>query len=103
MPGRLTVAQWLTRPDGLPTAAARSGVACLVLIAAASGYAAGPRGGERYPPSHGPVAAGSLTGELPIAASKPEPALEDAVAVPPLPEPTPKPRSTPAPTFDSSG
>lgn len=50
----------MTRPDGLPTAAARAG-------------------------------------DLPIAAPEDEPVLERAHAIPALP------RSTPAPTFDSSG
>ena len=84
MPGRLSLSQRLTGPDGLPTAAARLGVAGLMLIAAAAGYAASPRGGEPPAPTHVPVAASRLAGELPIAAPEPEPALGDAAAVPPL-------------------
>jgi hypothetical protein len=104
MPGRLTLSQRLTRPDGLPTVAARLGVVALMAVAAATGFAAGPDGGgapAAASPHEGSAAISRLAGDLPIAAPEPRPA-------PALPAIRPAERRRarrPAPTvtFDSSG
>lgn len=113
MPGRLTVSQRLTRPDGLPTAAARLSVVALMAFAATAGYASTPeRSGPSAPPRA--IAASKLAGDLPIPAPETAPALQRAHPVPamrggavrrrtapirrePAPAPAPEPTTAPEP------
>jgi hypothetical protein len=114
VPGGLTLSQRLTRPDGLPSWAARLGVVALMLVTAAVAYAAGPDGDEPATPAHRPVAVSRLAGDLPIAVSERGPTLRAAAPLPALrgdrraprpapaaaPEPvaTAEPAATPEPT-----
>ena len=82
MPGRLTLSQRLTRPDGLPTAAARTGVVALMALAATAGYAGSPEPPAAAAPRV--VDAIGLAGDLPIAAPEAEPALKRVHAIPAL-------------------
>ena len=101
----VTVARRLTRPDGAPTALARAGVAVLMAVAAAAGWAAGP---DRDEPGQRPrdvVAVYELSGDLPAARAEPRPELGSAAALPAIrgadaqpPAPAPQPAATPSAT-----
>lgn len=110
MPRRLTLAQRLTDPDGVPTTLARVGVVVLMAVAAAIGWAAGPDR-PSSPPAHEVVAIDRLSGDLPISSGDANPELGSAAALPriqggggsrrapaPAPELSPTPTATPAPT-----
>ena len=99
----VTVAQRLTRPDGAPTALARAGVAVLMAVAAAAGWAAGP---DRDDPVERPrdvVAVYELSGDLPAPRAEPRPELGSAAALPAIrgadaQPPAPQPAATPSAT-----
>jgi len=109
VPGRLTLAQRLTSPDGVPTLLARAGVVILMASAAAIGWAAGPDRDEPGASSRAVIAIDRLNGELPIARGDARPKLRAAAALPrfrgavarsaaPAPERTATPSATPAPS-----
>ena len=108
MPGRLTLAQRLTSPDGVPTLLARAGVVALMATAAAIGWAAGPDGVDSGTRARDVVAIDRLSGDLPISSGDARPKLRSAAALPrfrgtagrpaaPAPEPTATPSATPTP------
>lgn len=111
MPARLTPAQRLTDPDGVPTKLAKAAVVGLMAIAAAAGWAAGPDREDPAPRARDVVALDRISGELPITGGEERPELRPAAALPrirsgrgraPAPAPAPAletgPSATPTPT-----
>jgi hypothetical protein len=84
VPEGLTLSQRLTRPDGLPSWAARIAVVALMLVTGAVAYAVGPGDDAPAKPAHRPVAVSRIAGDLPIAVSERGPRLRAAAPLPAL-------------------
>jgi hypothetical protein len=99
VPSRLTPARRLTTFEGAPTTLARAGVAVLMAVAAAVGWAAGPDHGDPGTRSGNVIAIHRLSGDLPVAREQARPELRPAAALPPYREAGRR-RSAPAVTVE---